>query len=306
MKKTLGTLVLAVLIGNLGAVAEASKARTPANDDVAAAQVVETLPFSTTLDIRGATLEAAEARPSCSRVSGSVWYALAAPEDGTVIGEVSSTFASVVAVYEPAAEAAPSQLACASGAARSTVEFKASAGTTYLIQVAAATAKRGIADVAFELSPWKDVALLNHVLEPTVEEQHLPLVRVEGRPRPSDPSMYEVVLTVGDRTQRFGILTYGLVKEKVERELVHVPKIATKVRLQITGRYDSSQYRCALDDGSDTCYGGVPLRDLNWLGGGDGSRAELVVTISAEKDGRVLVERSQSIPYAGQALGLIP
>ncbi|MDQ3957623.1 MAG: hypothetical protein M3273_04800, partial [Actinomycetota bacterium] len=68
----------------------------------------------------------------------------------------------------------------------------------------------------------------------------------------------------------------------------------------------SSQYTCAVDDGGNTCYAGTPLRDPNWLGGGDAKRAEMIVTIEVHKDGRVILERSQAIPFVGQAFGLLP
>lgn len=307
MKKILSTIAAAaVVVGSLGGSALAKPAARPANDDLASARAIEALPFSETADLRGATLEAAEAQPSCGPIRGSVWYALSPSETGTVIGEASSTFPAAVAVYQPGADGVPVEIGCTAGAASQTLDFEGSAGTAYLIQVGSTTRKQGFADLSFRMSSWKDVTLVEHVVEQRVDEQRLSLVRVKGQPRESDPSMYDVTLTVGQQQRSFGILTYGLVTHKIERELLHVPAIATKVRVQVTGRYDSSQYRCALDDGAGNCYAGVPLRDPDWLTRGEGSRAELVITISAEKDGTVLLERSQAIPYAGHVLGLIP
>ncbi len=306
MKKTLSITAVALAVAGFGAVAQAEEARTPANDDAATARVVEGLPFSEALDIRGATLEPDETQPSCRPIRTSVWYALSVPEDGTVIAEMSSTFPSAMAVLAAGPDGAPTELACSDGQAGSALEFDAVPGTVYLIQVGKTTRKQGAADVSFRMSSWKEITLIDQVVERKIDEQRLPLAGVKGRPRSSDPAMYDVTIGVGQEKHSFGILTYGLVRRDFELNLVNVPAIATKIRLQVTGRYDSSQYRCALDDGAETCYAGVPMRDLTWLTGGDGSRAELVVTISAEKDGAVLVQRSQTIPYAGQVLGLIP
>lgn len=306
MKKILSTIALAVVVAGFGAVAQAKDARTPANDDTAAARVVEALPFSETINTRGATLEPDESQPSCGPLRASVWYALSAPENGTVIADLSSTFPAATAVLAPGADGALAEIACSAGQATSTLEFEAATGTVYLIQVGPTTRKHGVADISFHMSSWKEITLIDHVVERKIDEQRFPLVRVKGRPRSTDPSMYDVTVGVGQGQQTFGILTFGLAKHTIEQELVNVPAIATKIRLQVTGRYDESQYRCALDDGAETCYAGVPLSDLGWLTGSDGSRAELVVTVSAEKDGAVLVERSQTVPYAGQVLGLIP
>ncbi len=306
MKKTLSSMILAIAVAALGPVAGAREAQPPAHDDVAMARVVDALPFSETVSTRGATLEGDEAQPSCTPIRGSVWYALSPPEDGTVIAETSSTFPSGTAVLTPAPEGAPVEIACSAGQAGSTLEFEATAGQLYLIQLSTTTKKQGLADVSFRMSSWKEITLVDHVVERKIDEQRFPLVRVKGGPRSNDPSMYDISIGVGQQQHSFGVLTYGLVRQTVDRELVTIPAIATKIRLHVTGRYDSSQYRCALDDGGQTCYAGVPLRDPSWLTRGGGSRAELVVTISAEKDGAVLVERSQAIPYAGQALGLIP
>ncbi|MDQ3915827.1 MAG: hypothetical protein M3323_10955 [Actinomycetota bacterium] len=306
MKKILASVVLVVLVGSVSVAAYAKGARRPANDESSAASVVETLPFSETVSLKGATLQPDEVQPSCSPIRSSIWYALSPPEEGTVMGDVSSTFSSALAVYEQTAEGLPLEVACTSGQAGSALEFKGSPGKLYLVQLSSTGKKQGIADVAFYMSSWKDIALIDQTFQRTVDEHHFPIVRLKGQPRPSDPSMYDVNVMVSDQQKTVGILTFGLVKEKMEAELVHIPKIATTVRLQVTGRYDSSQYRCAADDGGGTCYLGAPLRDMSWLTGGEASRAELVVTISVQKDDRVILERSQSIPYAGQALGLLP
>ncbi len=307
MKKMLGISVsLTLIIGSLAGAAQAKKTGAPANDDSAAAVVVEGLPFSDTVNVKGSTLEPDEARPSCSRIQGSVWYALGVPEDGTVMGDVSSTFPAAMAVYEQTPEGGLLEVACAAGQAGSSLEFEGSPAKLYLVQLSATGQRRGIADISLHLSTWKSVTLVDQTFERKVDEQKVPLLKVHGRPRPGDPSMYDVTVTVAQRQQSFGILTYGLVTQEVREELAHVPAIATRIQLQVTARYDSSQYRCAIDDGAGTCYAGVPLRDLGWLTGGDGSRAELVVKISVEKNDRVLLERSQAVPYAGQVIGLLP
>ncbi|MDQ3982823.1 MAG: hypothetical protein M3271_09125 [Actinomycetota bacterium] len=307
MKKTFATLILAVLVAGSPAVAQAKGDRRPANDESSAASVIGALPYSETVNLRGATLQATEPQPSCSPIRSSVWYALSLAEEGKVIGEVSSTFPSALAVYEQSTEGLLQETACGSGQAGSTIQFDAVPNRIYLVQLSATGKKQGIADIALSMSSWREVTLFDQSFERNVDEQNMPILEVKGSPRANDPSMYDVTLTAWQQqTTTVGVLTFGLVTKEINARLVKVPAIATSVRLQVTGRYDSSQYRCAVDDGGNTCYAGSPLQDLNWLTSGDSSKAELVMTMSVKANDRVIVERSQSIPYAGQVLGLIP
>jgi hypothetical protein len=308
MKKQIGISILAALVvGSLPVVARAKDDRKPANDGASTASVIEALPYSETVNLRGATLQPDEAQPSCSPIQSSVWYALSLAEEGTVVGEVSSTFPSALAVYEQTAEGLMQEVACSSGGAGSSIELKAVPNRIYLVQLSSTGKKQGIADIALSMSTWKDVTLFGHTFERKIDEQDVPIVELKGRPRANDPSMYDVSIKAWQQQPvTFGVLTFGLVTREVEARLAHIPAIATSVRLEITGRYDSSQYRCALDDGGGTCYAGSPLQDLNWLTGSESSRAELVLTMSVQANDRVILERSQSIPYAGQVLGLLP
>ncbi len=309
MKKIITTLVVALLaVGSISGIALGKGTRRPANDNLDAAAVVESLPFSTTVNLTGATLEPGEVQPSCAGIDGSVWYSFSVSEEGNVIGELSSSrFRSAAAIYERAADGSLIESACMEGTASLTTEFKAFPESLYLIQLGAAGKKQGIVDLSLRLSTWRDVSLFDYTFHRETEEQRIPLVHVKGEPRTHNPSMYDVTVQVSEQEPaRFGILTFGLVTRKVEAELLRIPASTTDVRIQITGRYDSSQYTCAVDDGGDVCYAGAPLKDLDWLTGGDGSRAELVIAVSAQRNGEVLVERTQSVPYAGQVLGLIP
>jgi hypothetical protein len=308
MKKSLGSMILVLLVtGSLTAVAHAKGERRPANDETATASVIEALPYSETVSLRGATLQPEEPQPSCSTIRGSVWYALSVAEEGTVIGEVSSTFPSAQAVYEQSADGLLHEAACGSGPAGSKMEFEAVPNQIYLVQLSSTGKKQGIADIALSMSSWKEISLVDRTFERKIDEQNVPLLELKGRPRANDPSMYDVSITAWQQQPAtVGVLTFGLVNREIEARLAKVPATATSVRLQIHGRYDSSQYRCAVDDGGNTCYAGSPLQDLSWLTGSESSRAELVVTMTVMANDQVILERSQSVPYAGQALGLLP
>lgn len=305
MKKILSlSCVVAILFGLIG-IAQARGTRRPTNDQMSGAALISALPFAESASLRGSTLEADEVQPSCGSISGSIWYGFSVPSEGNVIAELSSTSRSTVAVFEQTAEGLV-EAAC-SPANAGGVEFKTSPERTYLVQVGSAGKKQGIVDLNLRLSEWVDKTIFEQSFHRKSEEQHIPLVWVKGAPRETAPTMYDVTFGVSEQQPvSVGILTFGLVTQKVEAELLRLPASTTDVTLRVTSRYDSSQYTCAADNGGDTCYVGAPFQDLNWLTGGEGERAELVISISASRNGQVLQERTVTAPYAGQPLGLLP
>lgn len=307
MKKSLTILISAVLVvTSLSTFGLAKSARRPANDDLVAAAPIGELPFATTANTVGSSLETGEVQPTCTTIRSSVWYSITATEAGLLEAQLSSTFPAAVAVYEQTSDGLQ-EIACTFDTASSEMEFELDAHQPYLVQVGATGAKQGRADLSLVPSTWKEVSLFEQTFEWEREEEHVPVLSFRGAPRETDSSMYDVSVQISEQTPiRAGILTFGLVTQKIERQLVTIPRIATAAEVRITGRYDSSQYTCAADDGNGTCHAGTPLKDLGWLTEGGGSRAELVVTVRAEFEDKLLVERTQTVPYAGQILGLLP
>ena len=106
----------------------------PANDDFAHATVIASLPFSDTVDARGATVESSEPSPTCGYVSQtSVWYAFTPSATTSYSASSAYYYASNLAVYTGSALDNLHQIAC--GVFGSQLTFRGSAGTTYYFQV---------------------------------------------------------------------------------------------------------------------------------------------------------------------------
>ena len=116
---------------------------TPPNDICQNARVIGALPFTDSLDISTAT-SSPDDPPTCSGANGSntVWYSLTAPANTFYgIDTAGSSFDTVLSVYAGPCGAL-AQLACSDDFShgvgnRSVVAFQASAGSRYLIEVAA-------------------------------------------------------------------------------------------------------------------------------------------------------------------------
>lgn len=305
MKKAAGAFISALLVAaSVPGMALAGGPRRPANDDLAGAVSITELPFTSSVSTRGASVEKSELQPSCQSMRSTVWYRFTAPETMKLDVQVVSSFSSALAIYEETIDAAL-ETGCLKGSA--TGRFDVEADKTYLVQLGSTGREQGRADLSLVPSVWKEVSIFEHTYEREAEEQHIPVVKVSGAPREANPSMYDLTLTMGQQTPTtVGLMTFGLVTQKIEQELLRIPASSTRVTLKIIGRYDSSQYTCAADDGNGGCYAGSPLNDLGWLSGGEGSRAELVVSLLAERNGEVVAHRTQALPYAGQVFGLLP
>lgn len=305
MKKVISIITALLALGSITGIAAAREARSPSNDAMAAAAAIPALPFSQTVSLRGATLEAGEVQPSCKKVSGSVWFAFSVPEESNIVTELSSTSGSAVAVFEQGTDAL-TETACAVANSEAT-EFKALPDRVYLVQVGSTGRKQGVVDLGLRLSEWVDRTIWEYSFHRDAEEQHVPVLSVKGNPRADNPNMYDVEIGISQQQPiRTGVLTFGLVTHSVQAELLRIPPSTTDLQVRISARYDSSQYTCAADNGQGTCYAGSPISDLNWLTGGDGSRADLVIALRAERDGQVLQERTLTVPYAGQPTALLP
>jgi hypothetical protein len=119
----------------------------PANDNLSQAVAIRSLPFEMVLETASATVENAEAKPSCNDTAGaSVWWKLTATANGFVkINSADSDYDTVLSVWT--GENHPlTEVACnddASEVTTSAVGFSAEAGKTYYIQLSGYDAATG-------------------------------------------------------------------------------------------------------------------------------------------------------------------
>ena len=120
----------------VGLAAPAASAAPPGNDDLAAATVVGTLPFSDSLSTVDATVEAQDPI-GCIGAAHSVWYAYTADLDGLVAFETyGSDFDTVLSAYT-GTQGSLTPVACNDDTQtlQSHIKFAVSTGTTYFIMV---------------------------------------------------------------------------------------------------------------------------------------------------------------------------
>jgi PKD repeat protein len=104
----------------------------PANDNFANAASISTLPFTSTVDLAGATMEANEPA-SCNgyQQSSSAWYRFTAPETASV--SASASYPNIVAAFSGPNVGNLTSLGCRNFGGMLT--FRAEAGTTYYFQL---------------------------------------------------------------------------------------------------------------------------------------------------------------------------
>jgi PKD repeat protein len=108
----------------------------PANDDFANATVIDpsSLPFTDTVDATGATTEADEPTGGCVYDGGTVWYAFTPSSSGVFqVDTTASSYYHAILIYTGSSLPTLSLVTCGYPADRPT--FRATAGTTYYIQV---------------------------------------------------------------------------------------------------------------------------------------------------------------------------
>ena len=109
----------------------------PPNDNFGNATVIAALPFSDSVDITDATIEAGERAPSCAFDTSSrktVWYAFTPPATGQLSISINAPFSTVVAVDTGTALVGLAEVICQSPFGGIST-FTAQAGTTYYFQV---------------------------------------------------------------------------------------------------------------------------------------------------------------------------
>jgi PKD domain len=132
-----------VLVFSLVAAPEAGA--QPTNDDFANAPTIDAsaLPFADTVDTTNATTEAGEPGGNCSYQDGTVWYAITPSSDIVFRVDTStSDYLNVYNVYTGSSLNALSSVGC--GYWYQQQSFRATAGTTYYIQVGGYFASGGV------------------------------------------------------------------------------------------------------------------------------------------------------------------
>jgi hypothetical protein len=127
----------ALVTTGLSLTAREARADAPANDDIANATVINSLPFTDALDTSEATT--APGDPSCAGNGPTVWYEFTSPATTNLAIDVNtfgSGFDTTVSVYE-SDNGTLVQLACNddTGSLQSQVRLLAEAGRTYFVMV---------------------------------------------------------------------------------------------------------------------------------------------------------------------------
>lgn len=299
-------IVGTVLVLALSALPAIGNEVAPDNDQFATSAVVQELPFESTVDNTAAGVDIGEPQPSCRSTKATVWYAIAPESDVNLVATTSGMFRSTLAVYHGTALADLTEVACSGGTTATKADFRALARTTYFIQVGSAARRRGLVDFKLSPSVWQEKTL--HEVDQSVKSDgtNASVVSFHGQPRASNPAVYDMTVKVADHPSRtIGLMTFGLVTQKVDLQLVNTPARTGRIVATLGYRYDASQYQCFMDAGEGTpCLAKSPIKDLNWLTSGEGRRAELVITIRAMDGGTTVAERTITIPYLGQLAGL--
>jgi len=129
--------------------------RLPANDDLADATIISTLPFTDSLKMTAATREPNEARASCGFSEGvSVWYSYDAAADGVLVADtIGSDFPAGIAVFTQSGSRL-TEVACSFNfdlVRPNRLAFSVETGETYFVQVSGFLAPDFPATLTFNL-----------------------------------------------------------------------------------------------------------------------------------------------------------
>lgn len=311
-----GTVVTTLIVGALPAVA-GNKAKNrkndtptiaaPANDSFAAGTQVAQVPFESTVDFTASTLEVGEPQPSCSSAKGTAWYRVASDTEQKLVAQSAAQFPSAIAVYTGNDLSALSEVTCVADGVSNEVMFPAAPGAVYFIQVSAGKSRRGVLDFGMGVDTWESKTLREDTYSVTVPDVDTPNIVIDGRAREKNPMVYDLTVTAdGQGVGPVGIVTNPVKLPAIHQELSKVSGQEIDIKLSSTYRYDSAQRDCRVYQGDD-CTAGLPVTsDANWYTDGNGSEAQVVVSIRIESDGELLAERTVAVPFAGQVAGLLP
>ena len=307
MKSKLISLAAVICILSLFAGSASAATRKPANDDVRRAFKIAATEFTGDGTLAGATLQSTEPQPSCGAITSSVWYRFEAPLSKKFAADVQTTFGATVTAYRTQ-DNQLIEVACSIGTDVARIEFPAVPGEAILVQVASTTTTKGSFTLTLAPSRWQERTIHSYTFDRQSGETKIPLLRIKGAPRATDPSMYD--LSVGVSNQRetsVGLLTFGLLKEEINQELVTIPASATHVSVVIAARYDTGQQKCLADGGpNSSCQATSPVSDPAALLNAESGKTDLVIHVTAIRNGQVLVDQALSVPLAGQATAILP
>jgi hypothetical protein len=300
----LSTVLVGVASPAIGA--KQKQGTAPAHDGFSSAVVVEGLPFSHSTITRGASIEEGEPQPSCGAVARTLWYRYTAGNNAALLAGTVGQF-STVAVYTGSDLTGLTEAACGLGTG---IEFPATAGQTYHFQIGGLETARGNLQFSLKLDKWRE----KHLLAPTtvpvdVAEQDVPLLKFHGRPRASDPDVYDVTIWVtGQEPISKGVRVGRRIPEIGPVELLKLGGHTGRLTVGVRYRYDVTQQKCLVDDGpGQKCDAATPLDTGNpgWVVG-EGQQAEMVIDILGTYNGVTVVQQTVRIPIVGQALALVP
>ena len=146
-------VVAATITPALVSVAAPTAFAQPTNDNFVDATVISTLPFSTSVDLGGATTEPDE--PLLCGAQQTVWYALTPTSDAVVRAEAagSNFFDTNLSIYQADGPGLGGLTWLGCGSFGSPVVFDAHAGTTYYIQGGSIYSQGGTLGVRLEVVP---------------------------------------------------------------------------------------------------------------------------------------------------------
>ena len=125
----------------------------PANDDVAAATVVPSLPFNHTVDTSGAGTESGEPQPSCvgGLPTGTVWYSFTPSTSGSVSARATGGFSTALAAYTGSGLGSLNEVRCR--IFNGLLTMHVDAGTTYYFQAGGLFGGRGNLQFTIDVAP---------------------------------------------------------------------------------------------------------------------------------------------------------
>jgi hypothetical protein len=298
----LSTTIVAVASPAIGA---KNKNTAPAHDGFDTALVIPEIPFTHSTITRGAGIEEGEPQPSCGAVARTLWYRFTPESNTELLAEAVGQY-STIAVYTGSELTGLTENGCSLGSAN----FEATAGQTYHFQVGGLETARGNLQFSLKVDKWREKQLLAPTTVPVdVAEQNVPLLKFHGRPRSSDPDVYDVTIWVtGQQPINKGVRVGRRIPEIGPVELLKLPGHTGRLTVAARYRYDVTQQKCLVDDGpGQKCDAAVPIDTGNpgWVAG-EGQQAEMVIDILGTYNGTTVVEQTVRIPIVGQVLALVP
>lgn len=143
---------------------------TVPNDNFAAAQPVDAIPFHAESDITYATVETGEPSPYCyaySSFNQSIWYVYTAPANGSLLAHIVGN--GILAIYQGSALNNLTQIQCLGY--WSQTSFQVQAGATYYFQVGNPYSDGGYIGFSLDVPPPPQAGFYYYPSEPSIYDQ---------------------------------------------------------------------------------------------------------------------------------------